>query len=182
MSHLKHFKYNTVRKEKLLKSIDPAYLSKETNLFFLSIKGTLNHIYYGDLLWLMRITGTSQITSDQPIRASYEYSQLCKLWAPKKEYLFKDLFNETDKEYLCNHLLRVKEMDKFFIEHVSKFNEIQIQKEECIYKDTRGIDSKVSLEDALFHVINHTTHHIGQITAFLPKNEKYPELDYTYLI
>ena len=41
----------------------------------------------------------------------------------------------------------------------------------------------MNMDDAFFHIINHTTHHLGQITVGLTKKFKlnsYPEFDYPY--
>ena len=54
---------------------------------------------------------------------------------------------------------------------------------EIEYKTTRGIEHKNTVGDIVLHLVNHSTHHRGQLAALLRENEIAPPVtDYVVLL
>ncbi len=160
-------------------------LEKEfTGLYFSSIKGTLNHLLLADILWLNRISKLKEIklnVNDQIIKAN----DLSHLWNEdlnKSNKLFLTYFEniEINGEWFNSHIQRYTSVNTLFKHFIENSQESDFIKD-ISYLDTSNNKTNKILNDCLFHIINHHTHHIGQISNILCELSKsdHPSLDYT---
>lgn len=179
--------YNLWRQKKLiiyLKNNPIEIVSKKDDgLFFGTIKNTFNHMNLADYLWLMRCYNIDNIKCEIS-NTNITLKNIEKFW--KEKNIENDLsifFNENDYEWRDNFLKRFENI--YFTQEYSFINFIdkEIWEKEVEYFTTEGNKAKIMKEKLFIHLINHYTHHIGQITnsfhKFYGKN-KLPELDYSY--
>jgi len=113
---------------------------RDRGAFFKSIHGTLNHLLYGDRVWLGRFLG-------QPFSAGG---------------LGQELYSDFDE--LCRERQITDEALILWT------NEIEASWLERSFEYTSGIDQKTRVLPAwvlVTHVFNHQTHHRGQLTTLL---------------
>lgn len=125
---------------------------RDRGAFFGSIHGTLNHVVWGDQLWLKRFTGQGvdfpslggQLLDlpEGAVHATVLHAQWTALRA-KREQL--DAAIEA----------WVREMPQDFPLHTMR------------YANTSGVLREHPAWKALTHFFNHQTHHRGQVTALL---------------
>lgn len=143
MAHLitNHLAYNLWANERighLLMAQDDALLSLEQKSSFTSINKTLFHIWDAELVWLTRLKGG--VVSEWPSK---------KFSGNKAEMLHGFIKNSTD---LHNF---ISEKEPGFL------------KQNIAYKSMKGDAYESTVEEILFHVVNHSTYHRGQITTLL---------------
>jgi uncharacterized damage-inducible protein DinB len=149
-----------------------------SNLYFETIKGTLNHLLLADILWYMRIIGEDDIKiRNLPTDKTYNYRNISQLWVDK-ENKFKNFFD--DRNWLENHKYnQFKIFEKY--ELILESLKPEEYNKNITYLDTAGTKTHKILSDCLFHIVNHHTHHIGQISSEFSKLSKndVPSTDYT---
>ena len=149
--------YNTWANQQIFricsKLTDSEY-RKDRGVFFGSIHNTLNHLLLVDILWLSRYTG----------RAVDYISSL-------------DQILYDDFESL--HNARV-EWDRVFVEYVEGLDPADLEKT-LTYSRMSGVKSEGSRQELLFTLLNHQTHHRGQVHAMLTQagisNSDMPAID-----
>ncbi|PIQ44188.1 MAG: damage-inducible protein DinB [Gammaproteobacteria bacterium CG11_big_fil_rev_8_21_14_0_20_46_22] len=125
----------------IVDQLPDASYRKDLGLFFKSIHGTLNHLLLVDRLWLSRFVGNTI----------------------KVDHLDQELVR--DREQLKS------ELDQQAIRWIDFIEALDLRAlpENLDYTNTKGIQSTVPYEKALYHVFNHGTHHRGQISTALTK-------------
>lgn len=138
-----------------LESVSETDYRRECGLFFKSIHGTLNHSLLADKIWYGRC-----------IDQSFTVSGLDEeLYADRKQ-LETEINNQTVK---WNEFLMQIDADRFD-------NLIE-------YQTTQGSSKTLQLANILSHVINHGTHHRGQVSAALTQfGYSVPEIDLPFFI
>jgi uncharacterized damage-inducible protein DinB len=123
----------------LQKVPDGWYFDRGVKLFFGSIHGTLNHLCLVDRLWYGRFIN--------------------------KLFLVKSLDQELyqNRGELQKAILRGADQWMDYVKNAS-FKELNESK---TYKNTKGLKNQFLPATTLLHVVNHGTHHRGQITAAL---------------
>ncbi len=150
--------YNRWANKKLYDGV--ANLSKDEfeqdlGVFFNSIKGTLNHLLVGDILWFERLQ--KQTPPGYKLDDSL-YEDFDSLWSARQK------------------------KDEEIIAFVNTLNEDHIG-EMLHYKTAAGKEMATETHMALGTVFNHHTHHRGQVTACLSRlGKETPALDIIYYI
>ncbi|MBI3502573.1 MAG: hypothetical protein HY063_12350 [Bacteroidetes bacterium] len=135
-----HTAYNlwaNTRITDLLKN-NSSLLDKEVKSSFPSLRKTMYHIWGAEELWWKRLHGES----------------LSKVPAMD----FTGSFEEAANNFLS--------LSKNFTEHIKTKDENYLQTN-CAYKDTRGNSYTQPYWQMIFHCMNHSTFHRGQIITML---------------
>ncbi|MDY6898992.1 MAG: DinB family protein [Cyanobacteriota bacterium] len=138
-----------------LESVSETDYRRECGLFFKSIHGTLNHSLLADKIWHGRCI-------NQPFSVSGLDEELCS----DRKQLETEIKNQSAK------------WSDFLIEiDADKLGNI------IEYRTTEGSIKSLQLANILSHVVNHGTHHRGQVSAALTQFG-YPasEIDLPYFI
>ena len=135
-----------------LGSLDPAQLSSPQGLFFGSIHHTTDHIMQVGRLWCARLRG-------EPYQADF------------KRILYPDwnqLIEMTQSQSAELSLLLEAREEAFFDERLA-------------FTSSNGQAREMWVRDVLTHMMNHQTHHRGQISAVITRlGSAAPEMDYFY--
>ena len=131
-----------------------ALIATDLKVFYKSILGTFQHIVLAELSWLRRyatffaypsLSGSPLLARDQ---------------AALKEESGKNL---EALRSLC------AETDALFAVFAAELDEADLGKR-VNYKNMHGVDFERTYGDTIFHVLNHGTHHRGEISALLDMN------------
>jgi uncharacterized damage-inducible protein DinB len=137
----KHLQFNAWANGKIveiLKNLDESLLDKELKSSFPTIRKTLYHIWDAELIWFKRVKG-EQATS----------------W-PSED------IDETFADVLNSFLKNSEELTEFVCKKERSFLERKIS-----YTNTKGLSFTNCIEDILYHVVNHSTFHRGQLITML---------------
>lgn len=138
-----------------LESVSDTDYCRECGLFFKSIHGTLNHSLLADKIWYGRCV-------NQPFTVSGLDQELCS----DRKQLENEIKNQSAK---WNEFLMEIDADRLG-------NIIE-------YKTTEGSEKFLQLSNILSHVVNHGTHHRGQVSAALTQfGYPAPEIDIPFFI
>lgn len=119
--------------------------------FFGSVAGTLNHLVVADLIWLNRFK--------QLAEAPELLSQLTDFPQPKA----LDQLLYTDFEPLWQARKRI---DALLLAFCNELNDQHLQ-QVLHYKNMKGELQRKKFAAVLQHLLNHQTHHRGQVTTLL---------------
>lgn len=149
-------RYNQWMNERLYQACDglsEAERRLDRGAFFGSIHGTLNHLMWGDLLWLRRFA-----TAD-PARCAALAADLLEL---PQDALFATIVHED-----WNALgARRQRLDAAIVAWTQAMPP-EYPQEIFRYSNTKGVQREHPVWIALTHLFNHQTHHRGQLTTLL---------------
>lgn len=148
----------------ILEGLEESVLKESVGSFFDSILGLANHILLSELAWLAsmqsdgvkaRALGDQALVYDDPGFGNQLYTELAPLWRHQQE------------------------VDRIFVELTSGFTE---ENGRAIFSRTNraGTTYEYRVDEILMHVLNHATHHRGQISQIL--DERGIENDYSNLV
>lgn len=138
-----------------LESVSEQDYRRECGLFFKSIHGTLNHSLLADKVWYGRCI-------NQPFSVSGLDEELCS----DRKQLENEIKNQSAK------------WSDFLIEiDADKLGNI------IEYRTTEGSVKSLQMTNILSHIVNHGTHHRGQVSAAITQfGYSAPEIDLPYFI
>jgi uncharacterized damage-inducible protein DinB len=136
--HLDYTAWASQRLVQAASALTPDELMRDFGTADHSVLGTLVHVYAGDRIWLGRIEGNPPARFIVP-EQDLHLSVLQRDWPALLE--------------------RWKQWSTLL-------TEASIH-EEISYKDTRGNSSSQPIWQIVMHVVNHGTHHRGQVSGFL---------------
>ena len=151
-----HIAYSEWASTRLLESasqLTPAELSQDFKTADRSVEGTLFHIYGADRLWLQRFEGLSN--TQWLAEADRSFPVLQAEW-PRLQQRWRDWAAKLSDEVAAAPLT---------------------------YLDLEGRMWTQPLWQLALHVVNHATHHRGQVSGFLRALGRTPpalDLDYFY--
>jgi uncharacterized damage-inducible protein DinB len=141
ITHLNYSVWATAKLSEILENVDESILKIETPSSFLTIEKTILHIWDSELVWFKRLQGES-LTD----------------W-PSKSF-------EGDRETLIAGWIDNSIALKEYVE--SKGDEFLYKTID--YKTIEGKPYSNTVEEMLYHVVNHGTFHRGQIITILRAN------------
>ena len=135
-----------------LGGLDPALLNSPQGLFFDSIHHTTDHIMQVGWLWCARLRG-------EPYQADFK-----RILYPDWNQLI-----EVTQSQCADLSLWLEARDEAFFD------------ERLAFTSSNGQAREMWVRDVLTHVMNHQTHHRGQISAVITRlGGSAPEMDYFY--
>lgn len=135
--------YNMWMNERLFelcRSIDDAERKNDKAVFFGSIHGTLNHILYGDLAFMSRFTGNPAVVPELGIELHDDFNDL---WQSRSS------------------------LDNRICGWSSELTAGWLEEKLTYTSKVDGITRIVPQWVLVVHMMNHQTHHRGQITTVL---------------
>ena len=136
--HLNYTAWASQRLVQAASALTPDELVRDFGTADHSVLGTLVHVYAGDRIWLGRIEGNPPARFIVP-EQDLHLSVLQRDWPALLE--------------------RWKQWSTLLTEGSIH--------EEISYKDTKGNSSSQPIWQIVMHVVNHGTHHRGQVSGFL---------------
>ena len=141
LTHLNYSIWATAKLSEIIENADESILKKETASSFPTIEKTILHIWDAELIWFKRLQGES-LTEWPSKDFNGDREALISGWIDNSIAL-KDFVESKGEDYLST-----------FIE----------------YKNTSGKAYSNTVEEMLYHVVNHGTFHRGQIITMLRAN------------
>ena len=138
---LQHLRYNAwanSRMAEIVCTVDDQLFYEESKSSFASIAKTLLHIWDAETVWMLRMKGTS-VKAMPSVNFSGARMELLEAFINSSLELVAFVESQGDG----------------FLQH--KYS----------YKSLKGDLFEDSVEDTLFHVVNHGTYHRGQIVTLL---------------
>lgn len=124
----------------LCRSIDDAERKSDRGAFFGSIHRTLNHILYGDLAFMSRFTGNPAVVPELGVELHDDFDEL---WQSRSS------------------------LDKRILDWSSTLTANWLEEELTYTSKVDGLTRTVPRWVLVVHMLNHQTHHRGQITTIL---------------
>ena len=141
ISHLTYSVWATAKLSEIIENLDESILKKETPSSFNTIEKTILHIWDAELVWFKRLQGES-LTE----------------W-PSKDF-------EGDRETLISGWIDNCIALKEYIESKGE----EYLSTTISYKNMSGKAYSNTVEEIIYHVVNHGTFHRGQIITMLRAN------------
>jgi uncharacterized damage-inducible protein DinB len=142
--HLDYTSWATARLLEAAASLSPEELTRDFDTADKSVAGTLGHIFAADRVWISRVEGVTLKAFITPEDRELPYLQ--REWPPLLDRWRKWAGSFTDEMAL-----------------------------ECLtYRDLKGNEWKTPNWQIILHVVNHGTHHRGQVAGFLRTMGKIP--------
>lgn len=145
--------YNTWQNKSVIRCVDgvsEAELTKDRGVFFGSLKATLNHLLWGDMLWMSRFDGGDAPSHEIP--SSTTFTPTIAVWAADRVRL------DARIEEWARHLTAIELTGDLVWFSGTVNTEVSKPKAVCVT-----------------HFFNHQTHHRGQIHAMLTAAGQSPD-------
>ena len=162
---------------------NPEVYTENMNLPFRSIRNTLCHLWFAEQLWYCRMIGGTHRNLEvaRTIPRTIDLSEFATYWMDKHENEgnFESFFEEIDNETVFQALSKSGDS---LIKLVEVFDEDELVGD-FKYFDTANKKCVSQRNMVISHVVNHSTHHRGQISTAvlnLCKDQKPINLDLIY--
>ncbi|WP_415920528.1 DinB family protein [Tateyamaria sp. SN6-1] len=139
-------RYNAWQNKQLmdvLKGVDEAVLRKDQGAFFGSIMGTLNHLLWGDTIWMSRFVPSIPKPAGS-IDESVDFTPTFAVWSA-------DRFR----------------LDGAILMWADTMGSLDLKGQLSWFSGALGRDVRKPLELCVTHMFNHQTHHRGQVHAMM---------------
>jgi uncharacterized damage-inducible protein DinB len=135
-----------------LEKAEPEVVTKETGTFYKTVLGTIQHGFWYEVSWIKRY----KVLGDYPsLRASVLGEEI-------------DALKANVGEDFAKLSTLMKEIDSLFVSFVEEARLEDLQKP-ITFKNFRGEDQERIVWQTIFHVLNHFTHHRGEISGALDR-------------
>jgi uncharacterized damage-inducible protein DinB len=148
-------KYNRGANQNLIETLEKAGADtaiKETGTYYKTVLGTLQHCLWYEVSWIKRYT----VLGDYPaLRAAVLNEEVDALKA------------KVGDDFAKLSIL-LKEIDALYISFLEEVKPEDLQKP-VKFKNYKGEDQERIVWQTIFHVLNHSTHHRGEISGALDR-------------
>ena len=138
IKHLGYTVWATDHLSKILEKANEAILKKETSSSFPTIEKTILHIWDAEFIWMRRLQGESLLEWPSQNFAG-DRTALLQGWLDNSK-AFKNFIESKDENYLSTTIE---------------------------YKNMAGKSFSNTVQEMIYHVVNHGTFHRGQIVTML---------------
>ena len=152
---------------------DESFYTKRLSLPFNDVQCTLAHIWANEQFWMARINN-SDIIQIKPTNETISYSDLCGYWTTgnPNDGKFSDIFkkiNTGNKYGNLNELIfnALYESHNDVIQYLQNIDNTTLETESIHYVTTDGNKHSNLIHVIIAHIVNHSTHHRGQISGFV---------------
>ena len=138
-------RYNAWQNEQVkaaAERLTEADLRTDRGAFFGGIMGTLNHLLWGDLLWMSRFDGGEAPV--QTIKTSVDLCPTLAVWGAER--------------FRADGRIR---------QWAEKLHEVDLTGDISWFSGAQNRDVTIPMAQAVTHFFNHQTHHRGQVHAML---------------
>ncbi len=137
----------------VVSTVSAREFEQDCDVFFKSLKGTLNHVLVGDIVWLARLEGE-----------------------PRLDLKLDDILHHDAEKLRLARLVQDEKILSFCETLDAAFLETQLS-----YKSIISGEYEASVKMVLAHVFNHQTHHRAHAHACLTRLGKpAPDIDLIY--
>jgi len=148
-------KYNRGANLSLIETLEKAgaeVATKETGTYYKNVLGTLQHCLWYEVSWLKRY----RVLGAHPaLRAAVLDGEV-------------DALKATVGDDLAALIRLMKEIDALYVSFVEEARVEDLQKP-LAFKNYKGEDQERIVWQTVFHVLNHSTHHRGEISGALDR-------------
>ncbi len=148
-------KYNRGANLNLIATIESAgmqVVTRETGTFYKTVLGTIQHCFWYEVSWL----GRYKVLGDYPaLGASILDEEIDALKA------------KIGDDY-ARLAAAMKEIDSLYVSFVEEISAEDLRKP-IRFKNSKGEDQERIVWQTIFHVLNHYTHHRGEISGALDR-------------
>nr|WP_269752200.1 DinB family protein [Leptospira ainazelensis] len=142
----------------IIERLPSSVRTQDQKAFFGSIQATLNHILWGDKIWLSRF-----------LKGGYSFDILTEETVSGVETQTSNHRHQLEEDFDRLRKERMK-VDSDLVSWIRDgFSESDFGKN-LEYQNTKGIVQTTPIFFVLTHLFNHQTHHRGQITTLLFQN------------
>ena len=135
-------RWQNAQLETLLGALGSAELTQDRGAFFGSILGTVNHIFWGDMMWMSRFDGGA--SPEQPASESAQVFPTLAAWAAERFRL-----------------------DGRIRQWALGIHAVDLAGHLTWYSGSAGREVTAPVSQLVVHFFNHQTHHRGQVHAML---------------
>lgn len=148
-------KYNRGANQNLIDTLEKAgadIVTKETGTFYKTVLGTIQHCFWYEVSWLKRY------------KVLGDYSSL------KAALLNEDIdaLKARVGDDFAKIAVLMKEVDSLYVSFVEEVSAKDLEKP-IKFKNFKGEDQERIIWQTIFHVLNHYTHHRGEISGALDR-------------
>ncbi|HET7838490.1 MAG TPA: DinB family protein [Rectinemataceae bacterium] len=137
----------------ILEGLSPAVLKEDQGSFYKSIQATLEHICMAEISWLRRFKGFF----------SYPSLAASATLASENAELKQRVGDDPKKLFAL-----LAEVDGLLAAFAGELNEKDLESR-VKYKNIKGEELERTYWHTIFHILNHSTHHRGEISALLDR-------------
>lgn len=135
----------------ILGTVSEPVLVKEMGSYYKTVLGTLEHVFIAEMGWLRRFNGF------------FSYPSLAGAWLVTADgELVKAKAAGSPKELFA----LLHDADLLMVGFAKELDEAELD-ERVRYKTLRGEDMQRRYWNTIVHILNHGTHHRGEISAML---------------
>jgi uncharacterized damage-inducible protein DinB len=148
-------KYNRGANLSLIETLEKAgteVVTKETGTYYKTVLGTIQHCFWYEVSWLKRYKALGNYPA---LRAAILDEEVDALKA------------KTGDDFVKLSTL-MKEIDSLYVSFVEEVKAEDLEKP-IKFKNFKGEDQERMVWQTLFHVLNHYTHHRGEISGALDR-------------
>lgn len=148
-------KYNRGANLSLIETLEKAgteVVTKETGTYYKTVLGTIQHCFWYEVSWLKRYKALGNYPA---LRAAILDEEVDALKA------------KTGDDFVKLSTL-MKEIDSLYVSFVEEVKAEELEKP-IKFKNFKGEDQERMVWQTLFHVLNHYTHHRGEISGALDR-------------